>query len=86
VTLTYPFSHLSTPDHLPLLAFECERVLLVLGLPPLQFLLHGVKVLLHVVHDLAEGVRAPGQRLDGSLQLLNLALNLLPLFSTLGVA
>ena len=43
-----------------------------LAAPQLQLLLHGVHVLLEVVHDLAQGQRAPAQALDGPTELLYL--------------
>lgn len=44
----------------------------VLAVPQLQLVLHGVDVLLDVVHDLAQGKCAPAQGLDGHTELLYL--------------
>lgn len=45
-------------------------MLLVLSVPQLQLVLHGVHILLDVVHDLAQGKGAPAQGLDGHPELL----------------
>lgn len=47
-------------------------MLLVLLVPQLQLVLHGVRVLLEVVHDFAQGQRTLAQRLDGQAELLYL--------------
>ena len=60
-------------------------MLLVLCSPSVQLFLHGVHVLLNVVHDLAQGVGAARQGLDGRLQSLYLLGNQLTLLAALRV-
>uniref|UniRef100_A0A3Q2NZG6 Uncharacterized protein n=1 Tax=Fundulus heteroclitus TaxID=8078 RepID=A0A3Q2NZG6_FUNHE len=64
----------------PLLLQQGLRVLLVLPPPALQLSLHGVHVLLDVVHDLPERYRAPTHRLDGGAEPLDLPRHQFPLF------
>lgn len=56
----------------PLLLPQGLSMLPVLAVPQLQLVLHGVDVLLDVVHDLAQGKCAPAQGLDGHTELLYL--------------
>jgi len=63
----------------PLLLQQGLRVLLVLLPPGVQLRLHGVHVLLDVVHDLPQGQRAAAHRLDGGAEPLDLPRHHVPL-------
>lgn len=60
------------PRPWPLLLLQGFSMLLVLMMPQLQLVLHGVRILLEVVHDFAQGQCTLTQRLNGQAELLYL--------------